>query len=328
MEPLDEKTLLGLLTRPKLGNRNQIIADCPWCGKEKHFYVNKGVNKKGRINPYDCKRCGVSGSIYTLLAKLDSLHLLKGNVIQEHDKLNKHEFEETLNSIDNFAEIEIPNKNLPKCSKLINIEDDEYNYLLSRKFTEIDFELYSPVKNKINKGFKDYVIIPIYQDFEIKGYVGRYIGINPNKPRYKNSNETEFGHLLGGFDEINKKTKTLILVEGWFDKTSVTTELGLHHIDELKCCTTFGKKISDYQIWLILNKTNIENIILMYDASDAVNDMKKIGIKLDNYFHTMVADTGHEKDPGQLCENEFHKILQNLFTIDEFFFNKIQKKKF
>lgn len=326
MKLIEDKILFGLLHNAKNGPRNQIISDCPWCSKEKHFYVNKGVNHKGILHGYDCKKCGVSGSVYTLLAKLNSLHLLQGHQI-DHDKLNKFDFEDVVDTND-FEDYIIENKKLPIGSKDIDIEMDEYQYLLTRKFNEIDFELYQPKYTKIKRVFKDYVIIPIIQDYEIKGYVGRYIGNDEDKPRYRNSKDTEFSKLLGGFDEINKNTNTLILVEGYFDKISTTTELGLHYIDELKCCCTWGKKISEYQIWLILNKTNVKNIILMYDARDAVNDMKKIGFELDKYFHTQIADTGFDKDPGMLSQKEFEIILQNLKKPDEFFYNKIQKKKF
>lgn len=326
MIKIEQKVLFGLLHNPKNGPRNQIISDCPWCGKSNHFYVNKGLNSRNILHGYDCKKCGISGSIYTLLAKLNSLHLLQGHEIQ-HDKLNRFDFENQ-NVSNEFDEYLIENKKLPIGSKNLDFESDEYQYLLTRKFSEIDFELYQPKYTKSKKAFKDYVIVPIIQDYEIKGYVGRYIGKDDDQPRYKNSKDTEFSKLLGGFDEINKSTKTLILVEGYFDKISVTTEMGLHYIDELKCCCTWGKKISEYQIWLILNKTNITNIILMYDARDAVNDMKKIGFELHKYFHTQVADTGFNNDPGSLSQKEFELIFQNLKTPDEFWYNTIQKKKF
>ena len=332
MKIIDSNILKGLLLNAKDGPRNHIISDCPWCGKDKHFYVNKGIVKKldGVIltHPYDCKRCGVSGAAYTLLAKLESLYLLQGNQIEDREKLTKFDFQQSLQSEDNYEDYIIENKKLPLGSKDIKKESNIYNYLLKRKFNEIDFELYQPKFTNIKKAFKDYVILPIIQDFEIKGYIGRYIGNDEDKIRYRNSKDTEFSKLLGGFDEINNKTNTLILVEGYFDKISVTTELGLHYIDELKCCCTWGKKISDYQIWLILNRTNIKNIILMFDARDAINDMKKISFEISQYFNVQIADTGYDNDPGGLSQKEFEIILQNLMTPNEFWLNKIQKKKF
>ena len=328
MKIIDEKILFGLLSNPKNGPKNHIISDCPWCGKDKHFYVNKGVKKKkNRIfyHPYDCKKCGVNGSVYTLLAKLNSLYLIQGNEIN-HDKLNKYDFEQNEDGID-FDELLLENKKLPIGSKDVINGSKEYNYLKSRKFNDIDFELYTPKFTLIKRLYKDYVILPIYQDFEIKGYVGRYIGKGDNI-RYRNSKNTEFSKIIGGFDEINKRTNSVIFVEGYFDKISVTTELGLHYIDELKCCCTFGKKISDYQIWLLLNRTNVKNIILMWDGSDAVNDMKKTSFLLSKYFNVQVAFTGFDKDPGELSQNELELILDNLKTPQNFWLNNIQKKKF
>ena len=323
---------MSLLTNPKNGPRNQIIADCPWCGKERHFFVNKGTKRRmsGAIlyHPYDCKKCGKNGAAYTLFAKLNASYLLEGNQIENRELLTKHDFIDEVENSEEYNDYIIENKVLPLGSKDIKTGGSEYLYLIDRKFGEIDFELYQPKTTKVKKIFNEYVILPIFQDFEIKGYIGRYIGKDEEKPRYRNSKDTEFSKLLGGFDEIHKETTTLILVEGYFDKISVTSELDLHYINELKCCCTWGKKVSDYQIWLILNRTNVKNIILMWDGSDAVNDMKKYAYALDKFFNTKIADTGFDMDPGQLSQKDFEYILQNLKTPNEFWFNKIQKKKF
>jgi hypothetical protein len=75
-------------------------------------YKNKGITKKvNRIiyHGYDCKRCNVSGSIYTLLAKLNALYLLQGNQFK-HDKLTKFEFDSNLDSDINYEDEIIENK--------------------------------------------------------------------------------------------------------------------------------------------------------------------------------------------------------------------------
>jgi DNA primase len=320
---ISEQQLKDLLNKPKNASRKHFVATCIFdeCQKENHFFINKETGL------WDCKKCGKDGNIFTFLAKVGALHLLQGNIIDDRERLTKFDFQQSIDQ-QSYEDFAIENKKLPIGSKDFKKDSSEYKYLLSRKFNEIDFELYQPKSTKIKKVFKDYVILPLIQDFEIKGYVGRYIGKDDNQPRYRNSKDTEFSKLLGGFDEINNKTNTLILVEGYFDKISVTSELELHYVDELKCCCTFGKKISDYQIWLILNKTNIKNIILMFDARDAVNDMKKFAFELLKYFNTQIADTGYDNDPGTLSKKEFGEILHNLQTPNQFWLNKIQKKKF
>ncbi len=43
---------------------DQLILDCPLCRKEKHFYVNRFTGL------WDCKKCGESGNLYQLKARL------------------------------------------------------------------------------------------------------------------------------------------------------------------------------------------------------------------------------------------------------------------
>lgn len=329
MTTLTEKQLKELLVNPRNAPHNHFVADCPFCDKTGHFYINKGVTKKGIIHGYDCKKCGVAGSVFTFLAKLNALYLIEGRQVV-HDKLTKLEFEENeqLDSVD----IVVPDKKLPIGAKPIVAGSDFYTYLQSRKFQEIDFEYYQPHQTKIISKFKDYVIIPVLQDYSIKGYVTRYAidkkdsRYNKEALRYLNAKNVNFGCLLSGIDEVNQNTNTAILVEGFFDKISVTTELGLHYIDELKCLCTFGKKISTEQIKLI-RKTKITTLILMYDERDAVNDMKKISQELKKYFNVLVASTG-DNDPGDCTKQDFLMILDDLKSPDEFWLDKIQKKQF
>lgn len=51
----------------KDGTSNQAVGDCPFCGKEKKFYVNKASLL------WDCKVCGESGNFGTFLMKIYSL---------------------------------------------------------------------------------------------------------------------------------------------------------------------------------------------------------------------------------------------------------------
>lgn len=45
-------------------NGSQLCGDCPFCGKDGHFYVN---SKTGQ---YSCKRCSEEGNLYTFLTKI------------------------------------------------------------------------------------------------------------------------------------------------------------------------------------------------------------------------------------------------------------------
>lgn len=320
MSPLSVQTLLKIVPNSKKTISNQVLGDCPSCGKSGHFYVNTGYNYRGILHGYDCKKCHISGGVYTLLLLLDRKDLLEGETIKR-DKLNKLEF---FNEIEEIEEdFETPVKKLPiGCKAIIGNK-----YLDNRKFTDLDYELYKPQKTEFFKRFKDYIIIPIMEDYLIKGYVGRYIGTNPIAPRYNNSLFTPFGKLLFGIDELTNKTDTVILTEGIFDKISVTAGLGLHNNDTVKCLCTFGKKISNIQIGKLLKQKELKNVLLMYDGTDAINDMKKIGFVLNKYFHVRVCDTG-KKDPGEMDKWEIEDCIGESKVPDEFFFKKIQKYSF
>src|SRR5690606_13820809 len=103
--------------------------------------------------------------------------------------------------------------------------------------------------------------------------------------RYKNST-TDFSKCLFGYDEINEKTSTVILVEGIFSKTKTDINLGLDYLDEMKCCATFGAGISDYQIELLKRK-GISNIVLWFEA-DVLDKVKRVGSQLGLYFNVKV----------------------------------------
>jgi len=314
---LPKDVIKSLLYNP-IESGSHFIAKCPNpnCQKDKHFYFNFN-------NLFsDCKKCGASYNIFSFLKEIGRPDLIQGRQV-------------------NIKKIELPTLATPEEKNWENPEDHKMpigfkkcslgkekniftKYLINRKFTEIDFNLYNPgYTNKILK-YSDYVIVPIENDFSVKGFVGRYIGGKEGKLRYLNS-KSDFAKLIFGYDEIKDRTKTLIITEGIFDKISVTSSLDLHFQEEIKCVCTFGKKISEFQKYM-LKKTNIENIIMMYDSRDAVNDMKKIGFKLKNDFDVYVAYTGIN-DPGDSTKEQIVEIVNNIEIIDKFYRNKVQIPK-
>ena len=54
----DLRSIIHIDSETKSKQNPQYIGTCPWCGKEKHFYINKHTQL------FDCKKCGVNGSIY------------------------------------------------------------------------------------------------------------------------------------------------------------------------------------------------------------------------------------------------------------------------
>ena len=310
--------LWQLLENPKHGPKTHFIAKCPVCKRDAHFYINfvTGLN--------DCKKCGKQGNIVTFLNDIGKIELLDGNEVDikkelpKLNKLNQNQTEE--------LDIEIKTIKLPIGFKRTKYSDDNRftEYLKSRKFTELDFEIYQPGYTNLKRKYEDYVILPVNRDWEVKGYIVRYIGEDEEKPRYLNS-QHDFSKLLFGYDELTENTKTVIIVEGVFDKISVTTELDLHNDDEAKCLCTFGKKLSDCQLLLLLN-AGIENLFICFDGRDAIKDIKNIGFKVKRQFNNILCcDTGTKFDPGASDKNMLLRVLNESKSIQKFQLDKLAK---
>jgi hypothetical protein len=103
--------------------------------------------------------------------------------------------------------------------------------------------------------------------------------------RYRNS-ETDFSKILLGFDEITTETEEVWLVEGLFDKSNIDNLYNLYVLDKVKCCATFGSKVSRDQINL-LKETGVKRIKLMYDAG-TLEQNKKYGTELSKRFDVKI----------------------------------------
>lgn len=316
---IDESDLKDILINPTLNRRGQYICDCPFCGKEKHFYISKDTQL------WDCKKCGEYGSIYKLLKQLNKTYLLGGATVEETDVIKsvKVLLEEQSEEHEEALEL-LPVKSLPVGW---SISRKSTPYLLQRGITPEDCKRYNIGATDMFRKYKNYVIIPIYDNGEVRGFLGRYGAkkVPENKLRYNNSRNTEFGQLLFGYDEIIKgETETVILVEGCFDKIAVDKVLKLWEVSEIKCVCTFGKKISREQINKLLIK-GIDSVVLLYDF-DAIKDIKKYGLELEEYFNTTITYT-NKKDIDECTEQEALEVFSALKKPREFNEDVIGKLK-
>lgn len=316
---IDDADLKDLLINPTLNRRGQYICDCPFCGKAQHFYISKETQL------WDCKKCGEYGSIYKLLKQLNKTYLLGGATVEDREQIKsiKLLLEEEMEEHEEALEL-LPVKKLPAGWK---ISAKSTPYLLDRGITPEDCKRYNIGATDLYRKYKNYVIIPIYDNGEVRGFLGRYGAkrVPSDKLRYNNSSNTEFGQLLFGYDEIIKdKTETVILVEGIFDKIAVDKVLQLGDIDEIKCVCTFGKKISEEQRRKLIMR-GVENVVLLYDF-DALKDIKKYGLELEEYFNTSITYT-MKKDIDECTTDEALEVFNNLKQPREFNLDVIGKLK-
>jgi len=317
----DEDLRGEVLINPKLNRTNQYICDCPFCGKESHFYIDKTTQL------WDCKKCGESGNIYKLLRYVDKLYLLQGATVEVRETIEsvRAMLEEERTQEQEETAPELPVIPMPVGWRVLTAGNA---YLSSRGVSAEEAVRYEIGSTHMFKKYKNYILIPIRDGGEIRGFIGRYAArqVPTGRLRYNNSVGTEFGSLLFGYDEIIAgKTATVILVEGIFDKISVDRFLGLGDSPEVKCVATFGKKISTFQINKLVAK-QVRRVILLYDF-DAVKDIKRYGLELEKFFVTDITFTAKSKDIDECTPAEAVQVFSHFYKPRSFAEDIIGKLK-
>jgi hypothetical protein len=303
-----------------------LLASCPNCG-HKEFTISLEDNHVCGCNRK--KKCGWVGNIFSLAKKLGKFGIL--NIEGEVGKVEKLE-NKIAQKILPKIELDLPSIKMPLgWQRTFNDE-----YLNSRGFTE--YERYKVGRTMIHpKLKKDYVITAVEEDGEIKGYIGRHIlgkgeldSINrkrkekgfPEILRYKNS-DSDFSKLSFGIDEIEQNvTKTLICVEGIFDKWNIDKILKLHDQQEVKCNGTFKCAISIEQM-IKWKMKGIETLILFYDP-DVINQIKRVAGEIQLWFNVLIAfNDNADVDAGDIDEEGLSKVFQNLKSVSEFNSGKV-----
>lgn len=330
---IDElKKLIGSDARLDTRKKN-LYGNCPKCG-ENEFGISLSDNH--RFGCFRKKQCGFNGNIFTLLLFLGkSVYEVKPGFTPRAKLENKLSIydTETLN-------LNIEDCKLPMGFK--RIVDNEY--LNGRGFTKQDYDKYKP-GTSVDPRLKDYVIFPIEQGGSNKAYVARsnktkeeieqinilreLKGIKEKVKRYINSS-SDFSKILLGIDEFTENTTTALIVEGLFDKKNTDDKLNLASQEEVKCVCTWKCHVSPEQIYL-LQQAGIDTVILLYDP-DVIAEIKKVGFELENYFNVWIAFNPNGLDPGDMTEEMFHNVLDDLktpsqFNVDKMPVRKLQKKQ-
>ena len=315
---ISDSDLREILHVKKETRSGQYICDCVFCGKEDHMYVNK------RTQMFDCKKCGTQGSIYKLLRFLEKTYLLGGATIEAVETIESVR-EMLANEIENseVGLLELPEVKMPVGWKVLK---NSNSYLMGRGITPELCKRYNMGTTNMFRKYKNYVLIPIYDGGKIRGFIGRYGSkkVPDGKLRYNNSIGTQFSQLLFGYDEITQNTNTVILVEGVFDKIAVDKVLDLWSSEDIKCVCTFGKKISEEQIDKLKIK-GIVRVILLYDF-DAIKEIKKFGLELENHFITDITFT-NKKDIDECTNEEALAVFTKLYKPRSFNVDIIGKLK-
>ena len=142
-------------------NNTQIISDCPYCGKDSHFYMNKNTGM------WDCKKCGETGNYYKYV------QYVKYGGIDGIKVLIKENF--NLSKVDNIFEDKKSVEDFPTSFVSIKEGDKYYKYFTKvRKFKPELLDKYA-VFNTLayDENYYNRIVVPVADEKGIiKGYVG------------------------------------------------------------------------------------------------------------------------------------------------------------
>jgi hypothetical protein len=300
-------------------------ASCPNCG-QKEFTISLSDNHVCGCNRK--KKCGWVGNIFSLAKKLGKFGIL--NIEGEVGQVEKLENKLIKSKV--TYDLDLPTIKMPLGWN--RVYQDEY--MDSRGFTE--YERYKVGRTMIHpKLKKNYVVIAIEEEGGIKGYISRHVwgkqkieeenkkrkerGL-PEILRYING-DTDFSKLSFGYDElVQNVTKTLICVEGIFDKWNIDKLLKLHDQDLIKCNATFKCAISIEQM-IKWKMKGIETLILFYDP-DVINQIKRVASELQLWFNVLIAfNDNADVDAGDIDAEGLSKVFNNLKSVSEFTSGKV-----
>lgn len=320
------------------GGGKNLICRCPYCNKDGKFgiYIGKETARK-KLFMSHCFSCERSNqTLNRLLEDIGRMDLSLAPTTNPEAELDTEllfPLSQAEEIDDSLCIVELPDFYRRTFS---------HPYLKTRGFSFDDYE-YFPVGTTrgLNRRFDDYVIFPVIDGGDVVGFVSRHLwskheidSYNRKAKirgdyrimRFRNSTENDFVRLLYNYDAvIEGETDTVIIVEGIFDVVALTRKLELYDYSRIAVVGTFGKKISQVQVYKLQCK-GVRTVVLGYDG-DAVEAIKGCASELTRYFDVFVADIPDpEKDWQDLTSMEIFEIFSvRLKTFLEYKLTKIQQ---
>ena len=329
---ITEELLYELGGKMDGSRRNILVPACPFCGHDGFkfgVYVGQDTTRK-RFGASNCFSCG--RGYRTLKDTLKALNL-EDLMPKETAELDDSEtdisdmFDDEID--DDLIEVTMP-KGYKRCYK--------NRYLKSRGWNVDDYEYFPVGTNRgFDREYADYVILEVRDEGHTVGFVARNIlskeeieSYNSRHSfkirRYKNSDETignGFAKMLYNYDAIEPMiTHSVILCEGPFDVVGLVRKLELYDNHTIVPIATFGKKISQEQMFK-LQKKGVEQVVIGYD-NDAKETTARIAMELEKYFDVLIADipNGVGKDWDEMDVEDIYDVFaSNLKTVREFNLN-------
>lgn len=340
----EQEYLIGEICR-ELGakrdgsGRNLIAPRCPVCGKtggKYGVYVGRETPRKKPFMSH-CFSCGYSTrtleQLLEAIGRPDLMVAPTADIEAPLENILQLKVDEPEEIDDELCAIELPE---------FYKRSFRHPYLQARGFCFDDYE-YFPVgcTGRLNMRYADYVIFPVIDEGVTVGYVSRHtwpkneIDVYNRRAkrtddykilRYRNSTENDFSKLLYNYDAVlEDDTDTVILTEGIFDVIALTRRMDWYDNPRVVAVATFGKKISNVQIYKLQCK-GVKCVVIGYDG-DAVETVKQTADRLSPYFDVLVADIPDaRKDWEDLTDKELYEVFAyRLLTPLEYKLKKVQE---
>ena len=321
------------------GGKNLIVPRCPFCGKtggKFGIYIGPETTRRKPFMGH-CFSCGAStrtlGQLLEAIGRMDLMVAPTADIAAplENLLLLPHEPEEI---DDGLVPVALPD---------FYRRTFRHPYLQARGFCPDDYGyLPAGTTGKANPRYADYVVFPVIDGEMTVGYVARHTWPKEDIDaynrrakhsggykilRYRNSTENDFSKLLYNYDAVRAgETDTVILAEGIFDVIALTRKLELYDNPRVAAVATFGKKISDVQVYKLQAK-GVRTVVVGYDG-DAVEAIKRTAERLRAYFEVFIADIADAgKDWDGMDDGETYRTFAyRLLAPIEYKLKKVQER--
>lgn len=295
-------------------NGKNLKITCPKCGQSECYISIVNENHPGRC--WRENKCGYSFNIYTVLKELGRLEEFSSDYISYKEELN--------NVLElSSTDLEVQSKGFTRCNLPVGFKFIKKSlYLDLREFDEEDYNLFLPGITNLVSRYKDSIIFPIFENYEVVGYITRSIHtkefcLENGLLRYQKS-DSDFYSIIYGLN-YEQTIENVIVVEGLFDLHKVRKCVEKYKLNYF-VFPLLGVSLSQVQIYK-LKRQGCKNLTFLLDR-DIEHKLRKSSSELLYDFNCYITFCD-EKDPGDSSIEEIYRILEEKITLEEFLLNTV-----
>lgn len=289
------------LDNPKLTSTNQIVADCPWCGKSNHLYIDR---EEGHFICFSCSNAGKY--LVGLISEVEGISISEAKrfIMRHRVEFRRKHSPKTLLKKITEPKIHYPGRieqRLPE-EYIPVYKDGKWSfpvYLRERgikRSTARQWNLGWARKGR----YGGRIILPINCPMG-NSFTSRDV-TNHQEPKYLNPKGIDNSHLLFGWDNHLVKGD-VVLVEGPMD----AIKMWQHGFSSL---ALMGKVLHPEQLLMLMAKGSDVSVVVMLDPEE-LEAPYKVASQLIIYFDDVsIAKLPNKIDPGASTKKQAAKALE------------------